>query len=1001
MITGALINKVQNRSHNRAQTKSNSNINRSALLFVITTVFATGCFDGDQSNLRQTTLTSHDIGSHSDVDTGSETTSDSGTSHSQFDECPPDLTSCENICTDTKRSWKHCGFCHKTCPAGNDCMDGVCATACREGHTDCNGTCANLESDPLHCGICDQQCPSGTKCSSGICTLNCSTEMIQCNNSCINPQNDRWNCGNCGQMCHPGYTCHQGSCVLDCPVEQKGCDDLCVDLSSDPNHCGSCNTQCPEGTICHKGECATTVTSITISNLTLLLPLGDTSILTTTVLPPTASNKTVIWTSSAPDKVAVNRSGHLQAINTGEAIITASTDDGGYQAQCLVTVNIPPATVTIAPSDLTMEAGQIEWLTATIQPPEADKSMLEWSSTAPEIAQVGKDGRLLGLSAGNTIITVTDHWTGLTDQANVQVHHPISGVMIQPAAVTMAPGTQVQLNAVTVPHQPEGPVEAVWTTTDTSVAITSPNGLLHAVAPGHATIELIIVSSDGSSTWRANGTVAVVVAVTGVELDPKAQAIILGASHPIQATILPDHPSVDKRLRWSSSNPNIATVGYGDGVITGVSFGSTTITVSTPDGRLYDWATFHVINGPASATTTTIPHTASHAATSITTGANHTCAIPSSGSLWCWGNNSWRQLGNLSNADSSVPVRVSKPSPPPDRWVDVAAGLGHTCGLGVMISEEDDEESSGTIWCWGQNNYGQHGNGNNLFTTTPNIIEAENGGSWNTIARTGAGAGEHVCAIGGDSSLWCWGRNHNGQLGDGTTLTKLIPTKISAGPADNNRSEWTSACTGYQHTCAIDSNQDLWCWGANGSGQLGLGATAPEGVNQVLPSLIDQGNDGSWQEVYCGFAFSCALRFDGSLWCWGDNYFGQVGDGTRQTVNSPTMISPPDMLVGGWKQVSTGRTHTCAVGEDYSLWCWGENGDGRLGDRSTTDRAVPTRSQAQWSWADVTCGTAHTCGMRTDGTFWCWGDNSTGKFSPDERLRLSINPAHVPLPTAP
>jgi len=136
------------------------------------------------------------------------------------------------------------------------------------------------------------------------------------------------------------------------------------------------------------------------------------------------------------------------------------------------------------------------------------------------------------------------------------------------------------------------------------------------------------------------------------------------------------------------------------------------------------------------------------------------------------------------------------------------------------------------------------------------------------------------------------------------------------------------------------------------------------------------GGGPSWTAVTAGGYHSCGIQVDGSLWCWGKNDFGQLGDGTASDQKDPILISAAE---GGWLSVSAGGDHTCGVQSDGSLWCWGLNDNGQLGDGSFTDRNVPTRVGGEYRWSLVTAGEDFSCAFKTDGNLWCWGWNFFGQ----------------------
>lgn len=247
----------------------------------------------------------------------------------------------------------------------------------------------------------------------------------------------------------------------------------------------------------------------------------------------------------------------------------------------------------------------------------------------------------------------------------------------------------------------------------------------------------------------------------------------------------------------------------------------------------------------------------------------------------------------------------------------------------------------------------------------PRNRNAPDGGTPSCVAQVTAGA-YHTCAVKGDGTLWCWGANGAGQLGGGQTPDKHSPVQIGAlGGAVR------SAAAGSEHTCAVKSDGSLWCWGWNYYGQVGAGTADKE----WFPLQVPLG--GVVVTVATGDNHTCAITADNTLWCWGDNEHGQLGDGTTDNQHSPEQIA----AAGEVASVAAGGGHTCAIKTDGSLWCWGWNASGQLGDGTTTNRLSPTKVDALGNdTTSVVAGDRHTCALTADGTAWCWGDNVYGQL---------------------
>jgi len=229
--------------------------------------------------------------------------------------------------------------------------------------------------------------------------------------------------------------------------------------------------------------------------------------------------------------------------------------------------------------------------------------------------------------------------------------------------------------------------------------------------------------------------------------------------------------------------------------------------------------------------------------------------------------------------------------------------------------------------------------------------------------------GNHTVAIGTDGTLWAWGNNHFGQLGDGTIIThRTMPTRIGA------NSDWAYVSAGWDHTAAVRADGTLWTWGWNNVGQLGDGTM---GIANYRNTPAQIGTDTNWVSVSAGSGHTAAIRTDGTLWVWGNNENGQLGIGTvGGFIPVPVQVQAGTL----WESVSAGSNHTAAIRTDGSLWAWGFNGQGRLGDGTTTQRITPVRIGADNDWASVSAGNAHTAAVRTGGTLWTWGFNGQGRL---------------------
>jgi alpha-tubulin suppressor-like RCC1 family protein len=337
-------------------------------------------------------------------------------------------------------------------------------------------------------------------------------------------------------------------------------------------------------------------------------------------------------------------------------------------------------------------------------------------------------------------------------------------------------------------------------------------------------------------------------------------------------------------------------------------------------------------------------------------------AAPAS-NLLAWGRNDIGQLGTGAVGNQSQPAPVI--GGPSTDWGDASAGFAHTCAV--------NEDAS--TWCWGDNFWGEIGDGTTTNRSAPTQVGT--GQVWRGVT---AGGG-HTCGVQLDGTAWCWGRNDEGQLGIGSTDEQHAPTQLGAD------ADWSTVVAGNGlHSCGIRSNGTLWCWGDNRLGQLGDG-TADD---RDAPTQV--GSEGGWMRVVPNGHHTCAVKEDGDdpgtfgLWCWGWNGYGQLGDGTTTNRAVPTQVGTSS----DWSfLLSTGQYHSCAVKTAGTMWCWGWNGLGQLGDGTTTDHLAPNQVGSNTNWTDVAAGSSYTCGVRNDLSLWCWGWNGLGQLGDgtfDDRL---------------
>ncbi len=332
------------------------------------------------------------------------------------------------------------------------------------------------------------------------------------------------------------------------------------------------------------------------------------------------------------------------------------------------------------------------------------------------------------------------------------------------------------------------------------------------------------------------------------------------------------------------------------------------------------------------------PHRATVAA-----GLNHACAIRD-GVLFCWGEGTFGRLGVGDERSRDRPTRVDAR----DDWVSACGGEEHTCAI-----REDR-----SVHCWGHNHNGQLGVGDTTQRDRPSLVADL------SLVRIACG-GHNTCGLTADEALYCWGDNYEGKLGQADPFDSpnaLTPVRVASGTS------FRDVSVGQGHACAITRAGQLLCWGRNTEGQLGLGV----GAEGQLRAPVEVSVIGEVRDVSAGQRHTCAIDVDGALWCWGTDGEGSLGLGVADSTARPSPTRVGNAT--DWLDVSVRWFHGCARRAPGELYCWGRGVEGQLGTGDATSSDVPRRVGVASDWSEMQVGGFHSCAV-AEGDVYCWGAN--------------------------
>ena len=697
-----------------------------------------------------------------------------------------------------------------------------------------------------------------------------------------------------------------------------------------------------------------TVGTIEISPSSPTLPAGATLQLAATLKDADGnvlSSRTVTWASTVPGVADVSTGGLLGAHAAGQATISATAD--GVSGTTAVTVLTSVVSVVVAPTPAAVAPTRVVQLTAVLRDEAGDilaDRAIAWSSSAPAIATVDADGLVTGVTAGTATITATAEGVLGNSVVVVDPAAAVATVEVAPPAVIVSQHGTVQLtatarnaaNEVLLGH----PVQ--WASGDDGKVSISSTGLVEGLAVGGP----ITVTAAAEGIFGTALVTITAPAVASVTLTPGDLTFVPGGALHFVAQVrdISGNILTDRTVAWSSSAPSVVSIGTAlpfdpdagyPVTVTGLSEGSSTLT-ATVDG----------VSGDATLTVQRVSFA------SVSVGHTLTCALDTGGRAFCWGTGGTGELGagDIPGLDGNQDAPLL--AQPSLVFSAVSVGGGSPCGLAV----------SGEGWCWGAALFGGLGVDplpgacNPNLPLTPCSTQAVTVAGGLAFTRLTAG-GTDTCALTSGGAAYCWGANHWGQIGNAASSIcasypcNLTPTQVVGGHL------FEEIAVGLLHACGRIADGSVYCWGKNTDGQLGNPAA---GESSGTPILVAGGI--AFAHVTAGGNHTCGLDGNGTAYCWGSNIFGELGTGS-----SSQSAGSPQAVFGGitFTSITASIYTTCGTASSGAR-CWGSGDYGTLGTGSLSSSSIPALVSGGHDFTTLSAGSYRTCGITGGGRLLCW-----------------------------
>jgi alpha-tubulin suppressor-like RCC1 family protein len=366
-----------------------------------------------------------------------------------------------------------------------------------------------------------------------------------------------------------------------------------------------------------------------------------------------------------------------------------------------------------------------------------------------------------------------------------------------------------------------------------------------------------------------------------------------------------------------------------------------------------------------------LPCVASAADMSVAAGNAHTILLKNDGTVWTWG--TYYDFGTVKIFESRIAIQIEI-----DNAADIASGYSH----GLLLKKD------GTVWAYGKNSTGQLGNGTKTNTQTPVQANISN------VSKIAAGHYHSIAFQGNDKTILIWGNNIESQLGYsssdtcGSTPCQTTPHQVFL------NADITAIAAGYGHNVAL-ANGTMQSWGYNIYGQIGDGTKTKQPIPVDVKSSAGL-NFNNVRAVGAGYNHSFAVKNDTTLWAWGKNTTGQLGNGSITDSIYPVKVTLSDNSdFYDIRAIAGGENHSLALKNDGTVWAWGDNSKGQLGDGSTTQHKNPVQIQNPDQVVFIAAGANHSLAIRNDGTVWAWGDNSSGQLGGNITEKYRSSPVQI------